>query len=165
MRCIGNGYRNLAGVSSIKLSEDPGRDFPFYQGSPVALTSLQWLFLLALVAIAFVLLVAPISWPGGELGSFLPAALFSIIPLAGLAWVIKGHVGHLFGAVGWREIKLMILFSLLNIVVSLVVGGVVRAAFGATANPAVAMASKLPPGELLAFFLPKPQYSWLEKRF
>jgi uncharacterized protein len=135
----------------MELPEDPGRDFPFYQGNPVALTGLHWLFLLAMVAIAFILLIAPISWPGGELGSFVPAVLFPVIPLAGLAWVSKGHAKCLFGAVGWREIKLMVLFALLNIIVTMIVGGVVRAAFGASTNPAVAAASQLSPGELIVF--------------
>ena len=135
----------------MKLHEDPDRDFPFYQGNPVALTARQWWFLLALVALAFALLIAPIAWPGGELGSFVPAVLFPVIPLAGLAWVSKGHAGSLFGTVGWREGKLMVLFALLNIVVTMTVGGVVKATFGASSNPAIATASELSPGGLLVF--------------
>ena len=135
----------------MKLQEDPNRDFPFYRGNPVALTATHWGFLLALVALAFAVLIAPIPWPGGELGSFVPAVLFPVIPLAGLAWVSKGHAGCLFGSVGWREIKLMVLFALLNIVVTMTVGGVVRAALGASANPAMATASALSPGGLLIF--------------
>jgi membrane protease YdiL (CAAX protease family) len=81
----------------------------------------------------------------------VPAVLFPVIPLAGLAWVSRGHAGCLFGAVGWRELKLMVLFALLNIVVSMTVGGMVRAAFGASANPAIATASELSPGGLLMF--------------
>jgi membrane protease YdiL (CAAX protease family) len=136
----------------MKLPEDAGRDFPFYQGTPVSLSAAQWWFLLALVAVAFAIFIAPISWPGGELGSFLRAILLPVIPLAGLAWVSNGHAGCLFGAVGWREIKLMVLFALLNIVVSMVVGGVVLATFGASDNPAIATASHLSPGGLLVFF-------------
>lgn len=135
----------------MKLPEDPGRDFPFYQGTPVTLTAAHWWFLVALVAAAFALLIAPIPWPGGELGAFVPAVLFPLIPLAGLAWVSKGHAGSLFGAVGWREIKLMVLFALLNIVVSMTVGAIVRATLGAGANPAVATASQLSSGGLVIF--------------
>jgi len=135
----------------MKLPEDPHRDFPFYQGTPVALTARHWWFLLAMVALAFAVLIAPIPWPGGELGSFVPAVLFPVIPLAGLAWVSKGHAGCLFGAVDGREIKLMVLFALLNIVVSMAVGGVVQATLGASANPAIATASGLSSGGLLIF--------------
>lgn len=135
----------------MKFPEDRDRDFPFYQGTPVALTVSHWLFLVALVAIAFALLIAPIEWPGGQIGSFVPAVLFPVIPIAGLALVSKGHAGALFGAVGWREIKLMALFAFLNIAVTMIVGGVVRAVFGASANPAVAAAGELSPGELMIF--------------
>jgi membrane protease YdiL (CAAX protease family) len=135
----------------MKLPEDPHRDFPFYQGVPVAFSAAHWWFLLTLVALAFALLIAPISWLGGELGAFVPAVLFPVIPLAGLEWVSNGHAGCLFGPVGWREIKLMVGFALLNIVVTMTVGGVVRATLGASANPAVAMASELSPGGLMMF--------------
>jgi uncharacterized protein len=135
----------------MKLPEDPGRDFPFYQGIPVAMTAAHWWFLLALIAVAFALLIAPITWPGGELGAFVPAVLFPLIPLAGLSWVSKGHAGSLFGRVGWREIKLMVLFALLNIAVTMSVGAIVRATLGADANPAVVTASQLSSGGLVIF--------------
>lgn len=135
----------------MKLQEDLDRDFPFYQGSPVSLTTTQWLFLLVLVAFAFGLLIAPIDWPGGEVGAFLPAILFPVIPLAGLAWISRGNAGCLFGKVGWREIKLMVLFAILNIVITFTVGGLVQAAFGASANPAIATANELSPPGLLVF--------------
>jgi membrane protease YdiL (CAAX protease family) len=138
----------------MKLAEDSGRDFPFYQGDPVALTGTHWCILLALVAAAFALLIAPIPWPGGDLGGFVPAVLFPLIPLAGLAWVSKGNAGRLFGPVGLREIKLIILFALLNIAVTMTVGGIVRATLGAVANPAVATADDLSSAGL-ALFLSK----------
>lgn len=137
----------------MKPREDNGRDFPFYQGNPVSLTPASWALLLALVAVAFAILIAPIPWPGGQLGAFVPALLFPLIPLAGLSWVSKGHAGSLFGPVGWREIKLMVLFALLNIVVSFAVGAVVRATLGASPNSAVAMAAELSSGERIVFLL------------
>jgi hypothetical protein len=138
----------------MKFPEDPDRDFPFYQGNPVSLTAVQWGLLIIITALAFALLIAPIPWPGGELGAFIPAILFPLIPLLGLSWVSKGNAKSLFGRVGLREIKLMILFALLNIAVTLVVGGIVKFTLGATANPAVAAASQLSPSGL-ALFLSK----------
>jgi membrane protease YdiL (CAAX protease family) len=135
----------------MKLPEDPGRDFPFYQGVPVALTPANWWFLLALVAVAFALLIAPIPWPGGDLGALVPAVLFPVIPLAGLAWASKGHAGLLFGPVGRRDLKLMVLFALLNLAVTMTVGGIVRATLGAAANPAMATAGSLSPAGLALF--------------
>jgi uncharacterized protein len=138
----------------MKLPEDPNRDFPFYQGNPVSLTTAHWFFLIALVGIAFALLIVPIPWPGGELGAFIPAILFPLIPLLGLSWVSKGNASSLFGRVGLRAIKLMSLFALLNIAVTFVVGGIVQATLGAHANPAIATANQLSPGGL-AIFLSK----------
>jgi hypothetical protein len=37
----------------MQLPEDPGPDFPFYKGAPIALNGGHWLVLLALVAAAF----------------------------------------------------------------------------------------------------------------
>jgi membrane protease YdiL (CAAX protease family) len=135
----------------MKLPEDPHRDFPLYQGNPVSLTTAHWCFLIVLVVIAFALLIVPIPWPGGELGAFIPAILFPVIPLLGLSWVSKGNARSLFGRVGFREIKLMILFALLNIAVTFVVGGIVQATLGAHANPAIATANQLSPAGLAIF--------------
>lgn len=135
----------------MKLPEDPNRDFPFYQGNPVSLTTAQWLLLIALVGISFALLIVPIPWPGGDLGAFIPAILFPLIPLLGLSWVSQGNAKSLFGRVGFREIKLMILFALLNIAVTFVVGGIVQITVGAHANPAIATANQLSPSGLTIF--------------
>lgn len=138
----------------MKFPEDPNRDFPFYQGNPVRLTAAQWCFLIAMVAIGFALLIAPIRWPGGDWGAFVPAILFPLIPLLGLSWVSKGHAKSLFGSVGWREIKLMVLFALLNIAVTVVVGIIVQFTLGAASNPAISIANELSYGGL-AIFLTK----------
>jgi membrane protease YdiL (CAAX protease family) len=138
----------------MKFPEDAQRDFPFYQGNPVSLTTAHWCFLIALVGISFALLIVPIPWPGGEIGTFIPAILFPLIPLLGLSWVSKGNAKSLFGRVGFREIKLMILFALLNIFVTFVVGGIVKITVGAHANPAIATANQLSSGDL-AIFLSK----------
>jgi uncharacterized protein len=135
----------------MRLPENPGRDFPFYNGQPISLSGGQWLLLLGLVAGSFALLIAPIAWPGGTAGTFVPAVLFPVIPLVGLSLLSKGNAGRLFGAVGWREIKSMVLFALLNIAVTMVVGAIVKATIGATSNQAIATANSLAPGELVLF--------------
>lgn len=138
----------------MKLPEDPHRDFPFYQGNPVSLTTAHWCWLIIMTGLAFALLIVPIPWPGGDLGTFIPAILFPVIPLAALSWVSKGQAASLFGRVGFREVKLMILFALLNIAVTFVVGSIVQFTVGANSNPAIAAASKLSPSGL-AIFLSK----------
>lgn len=135
----------------MRLPENPGRDFPFYNGQPISLSGGQWLLLLGLVAVAFALLIAPISWPGGAYGAFVPAILFPLIPLVGLSLVSRGNAGLLFGPVGWREMRSMVLFALLNIAVTMSVGGIVNATLGAVSNHIIAAANSLAPAELVLF--------------
>jgi len=137
----------------MRLPENPGRDFPFYNGQPISLSGGQWLLLLGLVAGSFALLIAPIAWPGGAFGAFVPAILFPLIPLVGLSLVSRGSAGLLFGPVGWREIRSMVLFALLNIAVSMSVGAIVKLTLGATANKAIAIANSLAPGDLALFLV------------
>ena len=132
--------------------EDPDRDFPFYAGAPVALSGAQWLFVMAAVAAGFAVLVAPVSWPAGPLGPLIPALLFPLIPLLALAHVAPVHWKAIFGKVGWREIRLMFGFALLNIVVSMSVGVLVSAFMEVTSNSANAQLASMDTAERVAFF-------------
>lgn len=132
--------------------EDPVGDFPFYNGAPVGLSGWQWLFVMAAVAVGFLVLVLPIPWPGGPLGALIPAVLFPAIPLAALAHVAPGHWKVIFGKVGGRELRLMLGFALLNIVVSMSVGVVVRAYADVTPNAAAALLGDMDTAERIAFF-------------
>ncbi len=132
--------------------EDPAGDFPFYNGAPTSLSAGQWLFVMAAVAAGFAVLVAPITWPGGPLGALIPALLFPALPLAALAHVAPGRWKVIFGKVGWRELRLMLGFALLNIVVSMSVGFVVRALADVTPNAATAQLSGMDTAHRVAFF-------------
>jgi uncharacterized protein len=116
--------------------EDPGTEFPFHNGVPVAVSGRQWLFVMAAVALGFVPLLLPIHWPGGPIGPFIPAVLLPLIPLMALARVAPGHWQAIFGRVGWRELRLMVGFALLNIVVSMAVGVIVNALTTVSSNAA-----------------------------
>lgn len=118
--------------------EDPGRDFPYYRGQPVALTAGQWLIVMAAVAVGFAAVALPIAWPGGMLGSFVPAILLFVIPLVALALVARGSWRVLFGRVSGREIKWMVLFALLNIIVTMCIGAAVTMLMEVQANAAIA---------------------------
>lgn len=132
--------------------EGPGRDFPFYAGMPVGLTAQQWLLVMAAVVAGFAVLVAPIPWPGGVLADVIPALLFPLIPLVALARVAPGHWKAIFGAVGWREIRLMFGFALLNILVSFAVGALVRVFAEVTPNAAAAQLGAMDAAGRIAFF-------------
>jgi len=45
--------------------EDAGRDFPYCNGAPTAISTAHWLFVLAMVVAGFLVLASPIDWPGG----------------------------------------------------------------------------------------------------
>ena len=142
----------LAPAERLRWLEDPGRDFPFYNGAPVGLSAWQWLFVIAAVAAGFAVLVAPIPWPAGPLGALIPAVLFPAIPLAAMAHVAPGHWSVIFGKVRGRELKLMLGFALLNIVVSMSVGAVVHALTNVTPNAAIAQLSGTDIAGRIAYF-------------
>ena len=132
--------------------EDPVGDFPFYNGMPVSLSARQWLFVMAAVAAGFLVLVLPIPWPAGPLGALIPAVLFPAIPLAAMAHVAPGHWKAIFGKVAGRELRLMLGFALLNIVVSMSVGAIVRAVADVTPNAATALLSGMDTAGRVAYF-------------
>jgi uncharacterized protein len=143
---------DIGQAQRFRRLEDPTGDFPYYNGTPTAISSGQWLFVMAMVVAGFLVLVAPIDWPGGSLGQFVPALLMPAIPLAGLAMVAPGHWRAIFGKVRGRELKLMFGFALLNIVVSMGVGAVVHALTEVTPNAAIAQLAGLDAAGRLAFF-------------
>lgn len=98
--------------------EDPSSDFPFYGGAPSSISGRQWLFVMAMVVVGFLVLASPINWPYGVFWQFIPAILMPGIPLLALAYVARGHWMAIFGKVGSREVKLMVAFALLNIIVT-----------------------------------------------
>jgi membrane protease YdiL (CAAX protease family) len=141
-----------APIRRLGRLEDPVGDFPFYNGAPVSLSGGQWAFVMLAVIAGFLVLVWPIPWPAGPLGALIPAVLFPLIPLAALAHVAPGHWRVLFGTVRGRELSLMLGFALLNIVVSLCIGVVVRALAEVTPNAAAAQLSGMDTAGRVAFF-------------
>ncbi|MFN0186105.1 MAG: type II CAAX prenyl endopeptidase Rce1 family protein [Aquabacterium sp.] len=132
--------------------EDPVGDFPFYNGAPAAITGSQWLFVMAALVAGFLVLVLPIPWPGGPLGAMIPAVLFPVIPMLALAHVAPGHWRAIFGPVRGRELRLMLGFALLNIVVSMGVGAIVQAYANLSANAATAQLAGMDTAGRVAFF-------------
>jgi len=132
-----SGARPTEDSARFAWLEDPGRDFPYYRGQPVALAAWQWLFVMAAVGVGFMAVALPIAWPGGMLGGFVPSILLFVIPLGALALVAGGSWRALFGRVSGREIKWMVLFALLNIVVTMCIGAVVTTLVEVEANAAI----------------------------
>ncbi|POF39345.1 CPBP family intramembrane metalloprotease [Pseudomonas laurylsulfativorans] len=133
-------------------------DFPYYNGKPVGLSGKQWLLLMLGVLAGFLVLIAPLPLFAGNIGQFIPATLFFAIPLATLACITPQHWTALLRRVTGRDIKWMILFALLNIVVTMVIGLVVMKTLGTHSNPVFAgMATQTPVEHLLFFLKTLPQ--------
>jgi membrane protease YdiL (CAAX protease family) len=132
--------------------EDPASDFPFYNGAPASISNRQWLFVVAMVAVGSLIMALPIPWPSGTFWQFIPAILLPGIPLLALAHVAPGHWKAIFGKVGGREVKLMLGFAVLNIVVSMSVGAIFYALTEVTSNAATAQLGGLDTAGRIAFF-------------
>ncbi|CAM8668714.1 COG1266 Predicted metal-dependent membrane protease [Comamonadaceae bacterium] len=133
--------------------EDSGSDFPFYRGSPISLTFRQWWLVLAAVAGAFMALALTATLSGaGLFWPFLPAIGLAAIPLLALARVTPERWTCLFSRVGVREVRLMLGFALLNIVITMGLGAVVMALGHTSSNSATSQLGSLDALELIAFF-------------
>lgn len=128
-------------------------DFPFYRGLPVRLGAGQWALVLFATALGFAILTAPVAWYASSAGQFVPAILFFALPLAALAWVTPQHWTAIFRKVGPSDVGWMVLFAVLNIVVTVVIGFVVVNAHGAQANPAFSLMAHQDTVSRVLFFL------------
>jgi uncharacterized protein len=127
------------------------KDFPFYNGAPIALTPAQWGLLMLAVAVGFAALLMPIGdspWLG-----VIPAILFPAIPLLALRAIAGPHWKALFLRLRWQDVRLAVGVAMLNIAVTVSVGLVVTKLFGANANPAFRVMEGESAGELLLFAL------------
>ncbi|OYU45671.1 MAG: CPBP family intramembrane metalloprotease [Burkholderiales bacterium PBB4] len=133
--------------------EDLGTDFPFYREEPATVSNGQWCIVVSVVAIAFLALALSASLPvKGLFWAFIPAVGLAALPLIALALVAPRHWGCLFGRVGSREVRLMLGFALLNIVISMTVGAAVMAMFGTASNASTAQLGALDTAGQIAFF-------------
>jgi hypothetical protein len=144
---------STAAIAEERLPLEPqGRDFPYYRGIPQRISTNGWLLVLASVAAGFLALVAPLPIADNFLTSWLRVFLFIGLPLLGLRLASPSGWTAIFARVGLREVKLMFVFALLNIVISLAVGVVVKFFGTVTANASVADAAQLGGAQLLNFF-------------
>lgn len=110
------------------------RDFPFYNGEPVALRPVQWAWLMLAVVAGFLTLYLPIG-ESSPLLAFVPAVLFPAIPLLVLRAVAGRHWRALFQRVGIQAIAIAVGIALLNLVVTVALGLLTTRFFGVSANP------------------------------
>ncbi|MCA9053746.1 MAG: CPBP family intramembrane metalloprotease [Planctomycetaceae bacterium] len=128
-------------------------DFPFYNGKPASISGPQWLFLMAMVVVGFLLIATPIPLFRDPWLQFIPAILFFTIPLGALAKIVPGHWRAIFRQVGVRDILWALAFGMLNLMVTFVVGILVSTAFGAVPNSAVSGLTEKSTVDRVLFFL------------
>lgn len=132
--------------------EPPGREFPFTRGGADAISTQGWLLVVAGVAAGFTALVLPLPFTDNVLTGWLRALLFVGLPLLALRTASPSGWTAIFAKVGAREVKLMVAFALLNIVISLAVGVAVKTFGTVTSNAAIADSAQLAGARLANFF-------------
>lgn len=125
-------------------------DLPYYQGG-FGLAGALIVMCSAAVAFA-VLLNTQVLFHSG-LAGFIPPLLFVLIPLVAVA-VIAGPSAPLalFRRLGLRDIRIILLFFVLNAIVTVVVGLVVTGLFHSVANPAGDMVASASRADKILFF-------------
>jgi len=142
-----------AAVAKGRLPFEPeGNDFPYGHGSPDAISTRGWLLIAAGVVTGFLALVVPLPFADTLFTGWLRVLLFVGLPLLGLRMASPLGWTAIFARVGVREVKLMFVFALLNIVITMIVGAAIKVFGTATANAGVAGAAKLGGAELANFF-------------
>lgn len=129
------------------------RDFPYYNGKPVLISGPQWLFVMAAVVCGYIVLTAKAPLFATRFGQFIPAILFFAIPLAALAVVTPQHWTALFRKVRVRDVMWMILFAVLNIIITIAIGLAVWALTTTAVNPVVGAVGSMASDDLTFFFL------------
>lgn len=144
---------HAATIADVRLPLEPqGPDFPYYRGGPGRVSTTGWLIVLASVAAGFAALVMPLPMTDNALTGWLRALLFVGLPLLGLRIATPGGWTAIFARVGWREVKLMVAFAVLNIIITLAVGSLVKLYGTVAPNAALTDAARLAGPQAASFF-------------
>lgn len=133
------------------VERQDGRDFPFYNNKPMGLSVWQWLTVWLAAAIGFLLLVLT-PWHSNVVG-LVPRILFLALPLATFIYFAKDNWKLLFRKPTRKDYRVMAGFFILNLAVTGIVAVVVKALFGANANPAADGLAQAGGIEIAAFYL------------
>lgn len=139
--------------ASFFFFERTACDLPYYRPSPEGLTLTGWLIVLIATALSFVVLMnTQMKWHAGFPG-FIPPLLFVLIPLAAVAAVagLKAPLA-LFRRLGLKDVGIILLFYVLNAVVTVVLGVLIVGLFHTAANPASDMVASASGLDQVLFF-------------
>ena len=124
-------------------------DFPYYAGEPVAISATGWLLVIfSVVAAFFLLILLPFPYPPL---SFIPAIVFTGLPLVTLMAVSWWRRPALFGPLNFKTIGWGLLFGLCTIGVSVGVGVLLSSVEAMAPNKAVTGLATVSGPELVLF--------------
>lgn len=129
-----------------------GRDFPYYDGRPVAVDGRGWALLMASLVLGFAVLT--LTPPRGFPASLVPALLFAALPLAALRLVAGPQWRAPFRPVGPKQIGQMLLFGLVTLAGSVLTGLLLSQVFDMTVNPVSGAMGSLSAAGLAAALIP-----------
>lgn len=128
---------NGLAANTMFFFERKDGDLPYYRRSPNGFSLAGWVIVLAAVAVSFVVLIVAQQLLHSGFGGFIPPLLFVLIPFVAVAAVGGSKAPFaLFRPLGLRDIGLIVLFFLLNVIVTIVVGTLINSVFHTVANPA-----------------------------
>lgn len=130
-------WENLGGVA-VPGSHRAVSDFPFYTGSPVRLRARHWLIVLLGPLVGLFVL----SWTSVHLreplSAVLPQVMFLACAAGGLMAVAGRHWTTLFRTVGRRDVLLMVVIAVMNLMITGALGLVLGQIHHFSPNPEVA---------------------------
>lgn len=142
---------NTPAKTRLGVLERPNTDFPYYAGEPVTVTGGRWWVVVLACALGFAgLITLPLT---GTWTQFVPAILFTGLPLVALAWAAKDHWRAIFRKVRPGDLGAMLFFWILNLVVSAVAAGILTKVTDTNANPSADSLADMGGFERVMFFL------------
>ena len=145
---------DLLGREEFLFFERKHCDLPYYRPAPMGFSQTGWIIVLIAVAVSFVILSLAQQQFHSGLAGFIPPLLFVLIPLIAVAAVAGAKAPFdLFRSVGLKEVWLMVLFFILNYIVTIIVGTILVSAFQPASNPAGDMVATASGADQVLFFL------------
>ncbi|MDE0573630.1 CPBP family intramembrane metalloprotease [Demequina sp. B12] len=127
-------------------------DLPFYNASPVAISTGKWLVVVAACALSYVQLVA-VPLPGSAaFQNWAHAILFPVIPLIALAWAAPAGWTAIFRRVRPRDVGAMFGFAAINLVATLGIAAVLGRFIELETNPIGDTLAALTAGERVSAY-------------
>lgn len=136
----------------FRFERESAGDFPFYSGQPLTLGG-KWIIVMLGCLLGYFALTANVPFYKTAIGGFLAAFLFFGIPLASLALVADQGWKTIFRKVSGRDLLVMLLVMLANVVVSVTVALLVRKFFHTNVNPVGGLLANASGSDLALFYL------------